>query len=166
MNTKAYCVAGIVAALSGAGPAAAQSLSMSYDLASRSAPARETALPIARCAGFNWLTSLEACGRDLVARIVPSRGDASPSHYSAGSDLPDLGSPGPERSLRSSGGREALIGNAKAPDILLRLGSKVRMRTNEEGNWEWYKFTDVNYEQHVRNNPLKAVGVELLVPFQ
>ena len=164
MDTKTYCAAALLAALIASGPAAAQSLTLSYKLESRSEPPREAPAPIGRCAGFNWLTAIEACGRDLLARIVPPRGEAQPAP-SAQSEVPELGAAVPYNFPRSSG---AVVGNARAPapDVMLRLGSKARMRANEDGTWDQHRFTDMNYESYVRNNSLKAVGVELHVPFQ
>jgi hypothetical protein len=70
----------------------------------------------------------------------------------------------PETLLRSAGGKESLIANAKAVDLLFRFGSKYRLRSADDG-WELYKFTDPAYESRLQNN-LKALGVELLFPFQ
>src|SRR5688572_10834923 len=78
MDTKTYCAACLLAALIAAGPAAAQSLALTYKLESRSELPRETPAPIGRCAGFNWLTAIEACGRDFLARVIPARGEAQP----------------------------------------------------------------------------------------
>jgi hypothetical protein len=127
-----------------------------------------------RCAGFNWMTSIGACGRELFARVSPRLGegvysragepDAGDPAPSPG--LPSLGSLVPEPRIRSAGGREALIGSTRTADLLFRLGSKYRVRGNDDGGLDAYKFTDTNYETHVQNKGFKAVGVELLVPFQ
>ena len=50
-------------------------------------------------------------------------------------------------------------GSSRSADLSLRIGSKHRFK-NEES------FTDTVYQNHVSNNGHKAVGVELLVPFQ
>ncbi|HYC49235.1 MAG TPA: hypothetical protein VED01_27475 [Burkholderiales bacterium] len=163
MKLTTCCAAGVLAAAITSGPAVAQSLALTYKLEPKSEPAREAAAPFGRCAGFNWLTALETCGKDLIARILPPRSEA---HFAPVTELPDLGTPAPHRFLKSSGGREALIGNARAPDFMLRLGSKYRFKSTEDGTWEWYRFHDITYESYIKNNSFKAVGVELLVPFQ
>jgi hypothetical protein len=82
-------------------------------------------------------------------------------------ELPALGGGAPEqRYLRSAGGRDALIGSSRTADLLLKFGSKHRLRSSEEGGWDWYRFTDTTYQTHLQNNGHKALGVELLVPFQ
>ena len=162
-TTGLYAAAGILAALVAGAPAGAQSLALSYKLEPKNEPVREAPSVLGRCAGFNWLTALETCGRDLIARVLPARSEA---HFAPAAELPDLGAPTPSRFLRSSGGRDALIGNARAPDLMLRLGSKYRFKSTEDGTWEWYRFHDIAYESYIKNNSFKAVGVELLVPFQ
>lgn len=178
------------ASLMAAAPLCAQqSLSLSYKLDVRA----EAAQPVAavnRCAGFHW-ASLAGCGRDLLARIAPLAERAvravSPSTDGAvivdatgstsaasvenvamrGDDLPMLGGGAPEqRYVRAAGGREALIGSSRTADLLLKFGSKHRLRSSEEGGWDWYRFNDTTYQTHLQNNGHKALGVELLVPFQ
>lgn len=127
-----------------------------------------------RCAGFNWMSSIGACGRELFARITPPRApdgvyskvSFEPAEVAAVPDLPALGGYTPEPRIRSAAGREALIGSTRSADLMLRLGSKYRFKGAEDGGWDIYKFTDMRYENHVQNNGHKAVGVELLVPFQ
>jgi hypothetical protein len=53
----------------------------------------------------------------------------------------------------------------RAPDVSLRFGSQNRLRVLEESR-EAARFTDMGYESHVQSNAHKAVGIELLVPFQ
>lgn len=168
---------------------AQQSLSLSYKLDVRT----DTAPPVPavnRCAGFQW-ASLAGCGRDLLAKIGPlaeravkavslSRdgaitADATGSTSAApaenvamrADELPTLGGGVPEqRYVRAAGGREALIGSSRTADLLLKFGSKHRLRSSEEGGWDWYRFNDTTYQTHLQNNGHKALGVELLVPFQ
>lgn len=165
-------VSGVVfaALLACAIPAHAQ-LSMSYKLDVRSDRAEQQADVVSRCAGVNWMTSIGACGRELFTRIasgVRAEGSAMLEPAAAFvAELPELGGTARDlRIFRPGGGREALLATSKTADLLLRLGSKYRVRSSEEGGWEYYRFTDANYESHVKANAHKAVGVELLVPFQ
>ena len=162
---------------------------MSYQLLGiKAEPAAQAPSPANRCAALNWVSSIGACGRDLLAKIAPrlerARTDAleaagsaveaplaaigipvarravdpAPRAEALGAvELPTLGTSEP-RYLRSAGGREALIGSRSA-DLSLRIGSKHRFKSEES-------FTDTVYQNHVSNNGHKAVGVELLVPFQ
>lgn len=155
-----------------AASAGAQGLALSYNLNVNSDPAQPAVYGAAnRCSGFNWVSSLGACTRDLLTRVSAGSRDAAPESPPTfepavpNSELPTLGVPVPESILRGAGGKEALIGNAKAVDVLFRFGSKYRLRSAEEG-WEWYRFTDVGDEIRRKNSVHKAVGVELLVPFQ
>jgi hypothetical protein len=66
--------------------------------------------------------------------------------------------------VRVLGGREALGASLKTVDLMLRLGSKYRLKSAEDG-WEVYKFTDSPYESRFQNT-IKAIAVELLIPFQ
>ena len=81
------------------------------------------------------------------------------------SELPALGSPADARVIRSAGGRENYIANARSVDVSLRLGSKYRMKGGEHGV-EVYKFQDVTSENRLHSSGMKNVGIELLVPFQ
>lgn len=178
--------------------AGAQSLALTYNLDhAKSQTAKQAITIVNRCAGFNWLTSLGACGRDLMNRLAaPARPeDAAASRISAvtttesGSDaamplreksaevtfaaldaspglpeLPTLGSPSPQSTLRRAGGKEVLLGNARSVDLMFRFGSKYRFRSADDG-WEWYRFTDVGYDSRTQAHSHKALGVELLVPF-
>ena len=156
-----------------AAPGFAQSLALTYKLVdARPDTTQQAPTAMNRCAGFNWMISIGACGRELLTRIAPARG--TEGYYSAATviesvatapDLPSLGTSVAEPRVRSVGGREAVIGSTRSADVLLRLGSQYRLKGNEEG-MNAYKFTDANYESHVQNNGHKAVGVELLVPFQ
>lgn len=167
------CCLGVAfaAMLTIATPAHAQ-LALSYKLDVGTPRAEQPEVVVSPCAGLNWMTSIGACGRELLARVAHAgRPDNlavfEPAPGSAQSELPDLGRPEREpRFLRSAGGKEALVANSKTADFLLRIGSKFRLRGADEGGWEWYRFSDVNYDNHVKVNGHKSVGVELLVPFQ
>lgn len=161
-------------------------LSMTYQLLGIKA---ETAKPAAtsenRCAALTWVTSIGACGRDLLAKILPrteriahapsGEDDASAaasdtrvatepglprSDVVATMQLPTLVSAQQPRAARTPLMRDALLGSNRSADLLLRVGSKHRYSPSEES------FTDANYQAHVQNNAHKALGVELLVPFQ
>lgn len=177
-----------------AAPATAQSLALSYKLDVKADSVQQGIAAVHRCTGLSWLTSLGACGRDLLTRITPATrpqaedaqnvaifsmllpsgpeagaGAGAPSKMPdapAAVELPTLGTPSPEPArLRSAGGKDALLGNAKTVDLMFRFGSKYRLRSAEEG-WEWYRFTDVAHDNRLKTSGLKALGVELLVPFQ
>ena len=49
--------------------AGAQSLALSYKL-DVNANTVQPAPAVSRCAGFNWVTSMGSCGRDLLARLT------------------------------------------------------------------------------------------------
>ena len=156
-------------------PASAQSLALTYKLDARPYAGEHAPEAINRCAGFNWMTSIGACGRELFGRVAPQRAAEGiytrsnafdPTDVTAVPDLPSLGANAPDPRVRPAGGRDALIGSTRSADLLLRLGSKHRSKGSEESGWDVYKFTDMKYETHVQNNGHKALGVELLVPFQ
>lgn len=166
-------------------------LSMTYQLLGIKPEAAKPAPTAAnRCAALTWVASIGACGRDLLAKIAPriertARAQADGGEDSAGvadssvsnerrvaadpavsrSDtvatvqLPTLGSV-ESRVVRAAPGRDAMLGNNRSADLLLRVGSKHRYSPNDES------FTDANSQAHMQNNAHKALGVELLVPFQ
>lgn len=147
-------------------------LAMSYKLDVGTQRAEQPDVVVNRCAGLNWMTSIGACGREVLSKIAHvGRGESAASFEPASvpmiAELPELGAPErAPRLLRPGGAKEALLATSKTADLLLRVGSKLRLRGNDEGGWEWYRFTDTTYENHVKNNGHKAVGVELLLPFQ
>ena len=95
--------------------------------------------------------------RNAVRRVSP---EPNPAPVES---LPLLGSATDTRVLRMAGGKDALTGNSKTVDLMFRFGPKYRLRSGEESS-EIYKFTDVAYE--TRATTTKALGVELLFPFQ
>lgn len=164
--------AALAASLFVATSSAHAQLALSYKLDVRAERGQQPEVSVNRCAGFNWVTSIGACGREVLTRITHSTRSEGlttfePATTPAGGELPDLGAPErTPRFLRSGGGKEALLASSKTADLLLRFGSKFRLRNHEEGGWEYYRFTDTNYENHVKTRGHKAVGVELFVPFQ
>lgn len=175
--------------------AGAQSLSLSYGLDPSSASEAPKPAPfVNRCSGLTWAVTLAAsCVADITTARVASavaslRHEAAPppaatadaaatrrvavvGAYSADEasprryELPTLGSPSESRVIRATGGRDDYIGSARNVDLNLRFGSKYRMRQGDEG-WEVYKYSDVTAENRLPSSGVKAVGVELLVPFQ
>ena len=93
---------------------------------------------------------------------APTAAAAAPGY-----ELPTLGSPATDaRVMRLAGSKEPVVGPAKSVDLNFRFGSKYRMKSNDEG-WEVYKqHGDVTSENRTQSRDAKAVGVELLFPFQ
>lgn len=166
-----YVTAAVAFLLAAAVPAHAQ-LALSYKLEMGSPRVVQADTAVSACAGFNWLASIGNCGRELFTRIAQNPKPENLAVYEpvpvAGqTELPELGQPEfMPRLLRAAGGREALLANSRTADLLLRVGSKFRLRGSDEGGWEWYRFTDTTYDNYVKSNGHKALGVELLVPFQ
>jgi hypothetical protein len=186
---KNVCAAALAASLCAwsASPAAAQSLALSYKLSNADAESTKQALiAINRCAGFNWIGSLGACGRELVQRILPGQPEegglkeaepARDAQYKGEAPAPVVvrAAP-PEESIKlptlglhpqraTTAGKDALSGNAKSVDVMFRFGSKYRFRSNEEG-WEWHRFTEAGYDTRMQMNAHKSAGIELMVPLQ
>ena len=89
---------------------------------------------------------------------------AAPGETFSGFSLPVLGSPGTEgRLLRTESEVPAEAG--KTLDLLFRFASKYRLRNTDEG-WGITRFKDVTSENRTQSSGVKAVGVELLFPFQ
>lgn len=165
-------------------------LAMTYQILGIKA---ETAKPAPtaenRCTALTWVASIGACGRDLLAKILPGTdrtARAQSSESDDGAAVSDSGASSerrvvadsgrsrsdvvatvqlptlgsPERVARAAPTRDALLGSNRSADLLLRVGSKHRHNANDES------FTDANYQAHVQNNSHKTLGVELLVPFQ
>ena len=187
-------LAALTACLSVSAPALSEGekrpLSMSYQiLGIKSETAKPAPVPANRCGALTWLSSIGACGRDLLAKIAPSAERHPPALASEGEDstaaadsgaatdrrvavdaglsrtdvvatiqLPAL-SP-EDHAVRAAPAREALSGTSRSADLLLRVGSNHRVNPND------VTFTDANYQAHVQNNGHKALGVELLLPFQ
>jgi hypothetical protein len=105
---------------------------------------------------------------DLGTQRVDSYGTSAASTASGSTgqqEVPALGLPATDpRMLRVGGGTEALTGNVRSVDLMFRFGSKYRLKGGDE-NSQLYKFTDVAYDSRLQNSA-KAVGLELLFPFQ
>lgn len=174
----------------------AQSLALSYGLNVKSDSTYGSVSTVDRCAGVRWSASLapsctfrlsstspfdakngavpkfrisEIDGATKGLPVVGGASSAAPYPSSESSpmiaELPLLGSPAADtRLLRVAGGKEALTGNVKTIDLMFRFGSKYRLRSGDEG-WELYKFSDLASGGRLESN-VKALGVELLVPFQ
>jgi hypothetical protein len=174
--------------------AGAQSLAMSYNLDPVSADAPQKAPSLVdRCAGLTWATSLAArCNSGPFALLppappaasveaVPAVAEATDSaqrkadfaeNVAAGGEtfsgfsLPILGSAGTDaRLLRAASANEVPAESGKTLDLLFRFASKYRLSNTEEG-WAVTRFKDVTSENRTQASGVKAVGVELLFPFQ
>ena len=156
MNRTILSAAALSAVVVGA-PAFAQSLALSYGLERRAEATQQSTSTVNRCAGFNWVNAIEACGRDLLARVLPARGEVASV---PASELPALGPHVAETRA------VAVPGAGRTADVLFRFGSKHRFKSNDDSTWDGYRFKDVNYESYVKNHGHKAVAVELHVPFQ
>ena len=161
IRTRISPRAALIACVFVASPVAAQqSLALSYKLDVGADGVQTTAPLVNPCAGFNW-AALAGCGRELLARIAPARerpvGSVPAADDAASREAAASAPPAPAESvpLRS-----------RAADLMLRLGSKHRFKATEDSGAEWYRFSDTTYQTHLQNNGHKALGVELLVPFQ
>jgi hypothetical protein len=183
------CWLGALAALlCAAAPGYTQSLSLTYSLAGAAESPPRAHAQASACSALRWLTSPDACGRDLLARFasvarstagdnvephaappaaVPSAAGASMRAASGASspafDLPALD--GPVAALPRAA-RDAAGAGTRDPDLTLRLGPTARARGGEDASWDAYRFTDMKYEAHRQSKGHKTVGIELLVPFQ
>jgi hypothetical protein len=81
-------------------------------------------------------------------------------------ELPTLLPPPAEARAVRTGNRESVISSSRTADLLLRFGSSHRFKANDESASEWSRFSDTTYQTHLQNNGHKALGLELLVPFQ
>jgi hypothetical protein len=152
------------------------------------APAVEKVAPVVdRCSGRNWAAALAAaCRADTWASITaaPRVTEAAPAAESddtvtaqsqpdenapasgetfSGFGLPTVGSLSTARLLRAA--REVPVQAGKAVDALFRFASKYRLRNTEDG-WEVTRFKDVMSENRTQASGVKAMGVELMLPFQ
>ncbi|MGZ5094469.1 MAG: hypothetical protein ACXWCY_16430 [Burkholderiales bacterium] len=79
-------------------------------------------------------------------------------------EIPLLGSSEANARLPRLEAGKDLTANSRTVDLNFRFGSRYRRMTSDDG-WGAYQFTDVAYESRVQNN-IKALGLELLFPFQ
>ena len=178
-----------------AGPVSAQTLALSYRLEVESARASQLVTPVDRCAGrghafiaaacsspgwklstnatvadtppVRYVPAANAAAKDVATSDVDSRDTESPSPELTVTplyELPLLGSAEADARMPRLEGSKDLTGNFKTVDVNFRFGSRYRLTSADDG-WGPYKFTDVAYESRVQNN-MKALGLELLFPFQ
>jgi hypothetical protein len=178
-----------------AGPVSAQSLALSYGLEVESARTVQLVTPVDRCIGRGHAFIASACSSPgwklptnaTVADTLPVRASVPAANAAAKDvatdgdsrdtespspeltvtplyELPLLGSAEADARLPRLEGSKDLTGNLKTVDVNFRLGSRYRLTSADDG-WGPYKFTDVAYESRVQNN-MKALGLELLFPFQ
>jgi hypothetical protein len=172
--------------------AGAQSLTLSLKLDPVPAPVAQKVAPIIdRCSGRTWAGSIAGvCGADaLAASAQPARlaeaapagelpatpaetAERTPEESSvasgqtfSGLSLPAIGSLSATSSLLRSAAREVPVQAGKALDLLIRIAPKYRLLNTEDG-WDVTKFKDVTSENRTQASGVKAVGVELLFPFQ
>ena len=155
-------------------PAGAQSLGLSYDLEVRRDSVERVALPSSQCSGLDWLNSFAPCARDgdpvLLSpaeetTAAPAAGMRRVTVGPGGAAVPSAiphqafaGDGSPDSRLRSPNG-------TRTPDVSLRFGSKNRPLLADEGR-DGARFIDAPYESYVHSNAHKAIGLEVLVPFQ
>src|SRR5687768_16294735 len=65
-------------------------LALSYGLEARAEGAKPAPTLVTRCTGFNWMAAVNACGRELLARIAPA-GEAITRAVVSSSDTPPAG---------------------------------------------------------------------------
>ena len=166
---------------------------MSYKLDPVTSPGSPKAPALVdRCSGLTWAASLAAAcgsaafGSTIVARATASEPvvmraevpeaavlqrraevleSASASAESfTGFALPTLGSGVNDgRLLRAA--KEVPAEAGKTLDLLFRFASKYRLRNTDDG-WDVTRFKDVTSENRTQASGVKALGVELLFPFQ
>jgi hypothetical protein len=150
-------------------PADAQSLALSYDLGVRRDVVERVALPANQCSGSDWLNAIASCARDgEAAALSPPQDSAAASprgirRVTVGAIGQATAAAIPHQTLQA--GEDALDGRRRTADVSLRFGSKNRLASPEE-NRDMARFVDAPYESYVHSNAHKAIGLELLVPFQ
>jgi hypothetical protein len=150
-------------------PVDAQSLVLSYDLGVRRDVVERVALPADQCSGSDWLNAIASCARDGEAAALSSPEDSAAAS-TRGIRRVTVGAIGqataaaiPHQALQA--GEDALDGRRRTADVSLRFGSKNRLLSPEE-NRDMARFVDAPYESYLHSNAHKAIGLELLVPFQ
>ena len=157
-------------------PAGAESLTLSYALEVRRDALERVSLPSDYCNAPDWLNSIPSCRRngDEVASAAPEESGVGPAlgiRRATATGTTGNAPPAaiPHRALQtgedSSDSRLRLPNSSRTADVSLRLGSKNRLPSAEE-NRELPRFVDAPYESYLHGNSHKAIGLELLVPFQ
>ena len=167
-KTRVACSALVIGVSCVTVPAGAQSLALSYDLGVRADLVARVALPADQCSGSDWLNAIALCARDREAAALSSPEDNAAAS-ARGSRRVSVGATGqaPAATIPQGlqAGEDPLDGRRRTADVSLRLGSKNRLLSPEE-NRDVGRFVDTPYERYLQNNAHKAIGLELLVPFQ
>jgi hypothetical protein len=163
-------------------------MSLKLDPVTVAPPTPQVAPVVDRCAGLTWAASLGVvCNSDTFATaparvavaVVPAASEATDS--APGQAAPDEDAPAAGATFSGSGlttlgfgsttgrllraAREIPAEAGKAFELLFRFASKYRLTSTGEG-WEVTKFKDVMSENRTQASGVKAVGVELMLPFQ
>ena len=153
--------------------AAAQSLSLSYEVDVRRASVERISLPGMPCSGTHWSNAVVGCANgDAPPQSSQNDGTASGAglrRVTVGTGAHAVPTPVPRQTFQgadeASDPRLRAANGSRAADVSLRLGSKNRLLSSDE-NREQPRFVDAPYESYVHSNAHKAFGLELLVPFQ
>ena len=172
-NQMRIACSALLIALGSTGVAAAQSLSLSYDVNVRRDGVERVLLPSDPCSGSDWSSSVVACTpADAASSSSQEDGTARGAglrRVVVGAGAHAVPTPVPRQAFQA--GDESLdprlrgASSSRAADVSLRLGSKNRPLSSEEGR-EQPRFVDAAYENYVHSNAHKALALELLVPFQ
>jgi hypothetical protein len=150
-------------------PAGAQSLALSYDLEVRRDTVERVALPAYQCSGSDWLNSIASCASDgeVAAPSSPQETAAASvlrsRRVTVGGARHEAPAAIPHQTFQA--GEDVSDSRRRTADVSLRFGSKNRLLSPEETR-DVPRFVDAPYESYVQSNGHKAIGLELLVPFQ
>jgi hypothetical protein len=154
-------------------PAAAQSLALTYELdVGRDGVERFAPGPYP-CAGSRWLTFVEVCetSGESAAFAHASQTAAQPDsrRASVGGAIMATPTAVPRETFQADAAapdprlRPSEVG--RAADVSLRVGAQARSRSFEDAA-ELSPLKSRTYEGALQNNAHKALGLELLLPFQ
>jgi hypothetical protein len=167
-KTRIACSALVIGISWPAIDAGAESLALTYALDVRKDAVEHVALPTRQCSGSDWLNAIAPCARDGAAALSSAEKNASVTAISE--RRVTVGAAGyaapaaiPHEALQA--GDDALDSRRRTSDVSLRLGSKNRLVSAEERR-DMPRFVDAPSESYVHSNAHKAIGLELLVPFQ
>jgi hypothetical protein len=155
------CFALVIDFISTAVPAGAQSLALSYDLDVRKDTVERVSLPTYHCTGSDWLNSIASCARDGGAAESGAESPLRIRRVTVGASG-DATAAIPHHALQA--GEDALNARRRTADVSLRFGSKNRLSSDETRDVP--RSVDAPYESYLHSNAHKAIGLELLVPFQ
>jgi hypothetical protein len=166
-KSKLACTALMIGVSWAAMPARAQSLALSYDMDVRRETVERVTLPNYQCSGSDWLSLIASCTRDREALSSP---EESATAQASGIRRVTVGAAGhaapaaiPHQALQTADDASDL--RRRAADVSLRIGSKNRPIPTDESR-DLPRFVDTPYENYLQSNAHKAIGLELLVPFQ